>query len=134
MLQRFMGAAALATRPETGFGKRAGIGITGLNSCSVSPAIRNRSEMRELRHHPSLHLSTVWDRGEAPIRQAFRARTAEELTGLLSAVATAILAVIIIMMLFFGREIIIPIALAILLSFVLAPVVGLLQSIQFHAG
>ena len=35
----------------------------------------------------------------------------EELIGLLGAVATAILAVIIVMMLYFGREIIIPIAL-----------------------
>ena len=61
------------------------------------------------------------------IRQSFKARTSEELIALLSAVATAILAVIIIMVLYFGREIIIPIALAILLSFVLAPLVGLLQ-------
>jgi len=53
---------------------------------------------------------------------------------LLSAVATAILAVIIIMMLYFGREIIIPIALAILLSFVLAPLVGLLQRIRVPRG
>jgi predicted PurR-regulated permease PerM len=40
---------------------------------------------------------------------------------LLSAVATAILAVIIITTLYFGREIFVPIALAILLSFVLVP-------------
>jgi predicted PurR-regulated permease PerM len=53
---------------------------------------------------------------------------------LLSAVATAILAVIIITMLYFGREIIIPIALAILLSFVLAPLVGLLQRIRVPRG
>jgi predicted PurR-regulated permease PerM len=53
---------------------------------------------------------------------------------LLSAVATAILAVIIVMMLYFGREIIIPIALAILLSFVLAPLVGLLQRIRVPRG
>ena len=52
------------------------------------------------------------------IRQPFKARTPEELVALLSAVATAILAVIIIMLLYFGREIILPIALAILLSFV----------------
>jgi predicted PurR-regulated permease PerM len=64
---------------------------------------------------------------EIVIGQPFRARTSEELIGLLSTVATAILAVIIIMMLYFGREIIIPIVLAILLSFVLAPLVGLLQ-------
>ena len=37
-------------------------------------------------------------------------------------------------MLYFGREIIIPIALAILLSFVLAPVVGLLQRIRVPRG
>jgi predicted PurR-regulated permease PerM len=49
-------------------------------------------------------------------------------------VATAILAVIIIMLLYFGREIIIPIALAILLSFVLAPLVGLLQRIRIPRG
>ena len=63
-------------------------------------------------------------------RQPFKARTPEELMALLSAVATAILAVIIITMLYFGREIFVPIALAILLSFVLAPLVGLLQRIR----
>ena len=89
--------------------------------------------MRELDRNPPLHLSKAWAE-EVSIRQPFRARTAEELIGLLSAVATAILAVIIIMMLYFGREIIIPIALAILLSFVLAPVVGLLQHIRVPRG
>src|ERR1700688_5156349 len=44
------------------------------------------------------------------------------------------LAVIIIMTLYFGREIIIPIALAILLSFVLAPLVGLLQRMRVPRG
>ena len=68
------------------------------------------------------------------IRQPFKARTSEELIALLSAVATAILAVIIIMMLYFGREIIIPIALAILLSFVLAPLVGVLQRVRVPRG
>ncbi len=68
------------------------------------------------------------------IRQSFKARTPEELIGLLSAVGTAILTVIIIMLLYFGREIIIPIALAILLSFVLAPLVGLLQFIRIPRG
>jgi predicted PurR-regulated permease PerM len=42
---------------------------------------------------------------------------------LLSAVATAVLAFMIITTLYFGREILVPIALAILLSFVLAPLV-----------
>jgi len=67
-------------------------------------------------------------------RQPFKARTTEELVALLGAVATAILAVIIIAMLYFGREIFVPIALAILLSFVLAPVVGLLQRIHVPRG
>ena len=64
------------------------------------------------------------------IRQPFKARTSEELAALLGAVATAVLAVIIIATLYFGREILIPIAMAILLSFVLAPLVGLLQRIR----
>jgi predicted PurR-regulated permease PerM len=63
-------------------------------------------------------------------RQPFKAHTPEELMALLSAVATAILAVIIISMLYFGRDIFVPVALAILLSFVLAPLVGLLQRIH----
>jgi predicted PurR-regulated permease PerM len=53
---------------------------------------------------------------------------------LLSAVATAILAFIIITTLYFGREIFVPIALAILLSFVLAPLVGVLQRIRVPRG
>src|ERR1700692_1575365 len=68
------------------------------------------------------------------IRQPFKARTTEELMALLSAVATAILAVIIIAMLYFGREIFVPIALAILLSFVLAPLVRILQHIHVPRG
>ena len=50
------------------------------------------------------------------IRQPFKVRTTEEVMALLSAVATAILAVIIIAMLYFGREIFVPIALAIFLA------------------
>src|SRR4249919_713288 len=67
-------------------------------------------------------------------RQPFKARTTEELMALLSAVATAILAVIIISMLYFGRDIFVPVALAILLSFVLAPLVGILQRIHVTRG
>src|SRR4029078_5290015 len=67
------------------------------------------------------------------MREAFKARTPDELIALLSAVATAILAAIIVMVLYFGREIIIPIALA-LLSFVLAPLVGLLQRVRIPRG
>jgi len=64
------------------------------------------------------------------IRQPFKARTPEELISLLSAVAMAILAALIIMVLYYGREIIIPIALAVLLSFVLAPLVRLVQRLR----
>jgi predicted PurR-regulated permease PerM len=60
-------------------------------------------------------------------RKIHTGRTTEELTSLLSAVACAILAALFIAALYFGREIFVPIALAILLSFVLAPLVGLLQ-------
>src|SRR6476660_8120012 len=68
------------------------------------------------------------------VRQPFKARTTEELMALLSAVATAILAVIIVAMLYFGREIFVPISLAILLSFVLAPLVGILQRSRVPRG
>ena len=64
------------------------------------------------------------------IRQPFKARTGEELVALLGAVATAILAVIIVTTIYFGRDVLIPIAMAILLSFVLAPLVRLLQIIR----
>jgi predicted PurR-regulated permease PerM len=60
-------------------------------------------------------------------RKIHTGRTTEELTALLSAVACAILAALFITGLYFGREIFVPIALAILLSFVLAPLVRLLQ-------
>src|SRR5215210_8490451 len=53
---------------------------------------------------------------------------------LLGAVATAILAFIIVATLYFGREIFVPVALAILLSFVLAPLVGLLQRLRLPRG
>jgi predicted PurR-regulated permease PerM len=64
------------------------------------------------------------------IRQPFKTRTPEELVALLGAVATAILAAIIVTTIYFGRDIFIPIAMAILLSFVLAPLVRLLQRIR----
>ena len=68
------------------------------------------------------------------IHQPFTARNAEELTSLLSSVAIAILAVIIITTLYFGREIFVPVALAVLLSFVLAPLVSLLQQVRVPRG
>src|SRR5438034_3225806 len=47
--------------------------------------------------------------------------------GVMRGIASAVIAAIIIGALYFGREVFVPIALAILLSFVLAPLVGLLQ-------
>src|SRR6202171_2475371 len=67
-------------------------------------------------------------------RKISNGRTTEELTALLSAVASAILAALFIAALYFGREIFVPIALAILLSFVLAPLVGLLQRGRIPRG
>ena len=49
-------------------------------------------------------------------------------------VAAAVVTAIIIGTLYFGREIFVPIALAILLSFVLAPLVGLLQRLHIPRG
>src|ERR1700752_4472459 len=68
------------------------------------------------------------------VGRPFQTHSTEEVIALISAVATAILAVIIIAMLYFGREIFVPIALAILLSFVLAPLVGFLQRISVPRG
>jgi AI-2E family transporter len=68
------------------------------------------------------------------IRAPFKARTSEELIALSSAVAVAVLAFMIITALYFGREIFVPIALAILLSFVLAPLVSSLQRVRVPRG
>jgi predicted PurR-regulated permease PerM len=59
-----------------------------------------------------------------------RGRTPEDLFGLLSIVASAILAGMIIATLYFGQDLLVPIALAILLSFALAPPVRLLQGLH----
>jgi predicted PurR-regulated permease PerM len=67
-------------------------------------------------------------------RKIHNGRTTEELIALLGAVAAAILAALFIAALYFGREIFVPIALAILLSFVLAPLVGLLQRARIPRG
>src|SRR6201992_1481450 len=60
--------------------------------------------------------------------------TSEEVTSLVSAVALAILGVIIVTALYVGREIFVPVALAILLSFALAAPVGLLQRLRVPRG
>ena len=56
--------------------------------------------------------------------------TNREAAGLVAAVASAILATMIISAFYFGREIFVPMALAILLTFVLAPAVRALQHIR----
>jgi predicted PurR-regulated permease PerM len=68
------------------------------------------------------------------VRARLSGRTPAELANLLSAVAIALLGVLIIATLYFGREIFVPISLAILLSFVLAPLVGLLQRMRVSRG
>ena len=68
------------------------------------------------------------------IRKVVSGRTPEEAIALLSAVAFVFLGAFFIAALYFGREVLVPIALAILLSFVLAPFVGLLQRIRVPRG
>jgi predicted PurR-regulated permease PerM len=58
------------------------------------------------------------------------AQSLEDVAGLVGACAITILAVIIVSALYVGREIFVPVALAILLSFVLAAPVNLLQSFR----
>lgn len=61
-------------------------------------------------------------------------RTPEDVASLVGAVALAILAVIIVTALYVGREIFVPVALAILLSFVLASPVSALQRLRIPRG
>jgi predicted PurR-regulated permease PerM len=63
-----------------------------------------------------------------------KARTLEDVTSLLGAVAVTVLAVIIVSVLYLGREIFVPVALAILLSFVLAAPVSQLQRLRVPRG
>jgi predicted PurR-regulated permease PerM len=61
-------------------------------------------------------------------------KTSEDVASLVGAVALAILAVIIVTTLYVGREIFVPVALAILLSFVLASPVSALQRLRVPRG
>jgi predicted PurR-regulated permease PerM len=63
-----------------------------------------------------------------------KSRTLEDVTSLLGAVAVTVLAVIIVSVLYLGREIFVPVALAILLSFVLAAPVSQLQRLRVPRG
>jgi len=64
------------------------------------------------------------------IPKSIGAQTPEEVASLVGAVALAIFGVIIVSVLYLGREVFVPIALAILLSFVLAPPVNLVQRMR----
>jgi predicted PurR-regulated permease PerM len=68
------------------------------------------------------------------VKSPVKANASEELIFLLSIAAKMIIAVVIISTIYFGREIFVPLALSILLSFVLAPLVELLQRIQIPRG
>jgi predicted PurR-regulated permease PerM len=62
--------------------------------------------------------------------KSIKPQTPEDLASLVGAVALAIFAVIIVTVLFMGREVFVPVALSILLSFVLAPPVNLLERMR----
>ena len=60
------------------------------------------------------------------IPKTIKLQTADEVISLVGTLAVTILAVIVVMALYLGREIFVPVALAILLSFVLAAPAGVL--------
>jgi predicted PurR-regulated permease PerM len=68
------------------------------------------------------------------IPRLIKPQTIEEVTSLIGAVALTVLGAIIVTALYVGREILVPVALAILLSFVLARPVALLQRIKVPRG
>jgi predicted PurR-regulated permease PerM len=77
-------------------------------------------------------LGRIWRQLEVPsvIPKLIKPTTPDDVASLVGAVAIAVLAVIIVTALYVGREIFVPVALAILLSFVLASPVGLLQRMR----
>jgi predicted PurR-regulated permease PerM len=64
------------------------------------------------------------------ILKSIKPQTPEDVAALVGSVALALLAMIIVTVLYMGREVFVPVALAILLSFVLAPPVTLLQRMR----
>jgi predicted PurR-regulated permease PerM len=68
------------------------------------------------------------------IPRSIKPQSPEDVASLVSAVALAILGVIIVAVLYMGREVFVPVALAILLSFVLAPPVNFLQRVRVPRG
>jgi predicted PurR-regulated permease PerM len=68
------------------------------------------------------------------IPKSIKLQTADDVISLVGTLALTILAVIVVMALYLGREIFVPVALAILLSFVLAAPVGVLQRWRVPRG
>lgn len=68
------------------------------------------------------------------IPKSIKPQTPEDVASLVGAVALAVLAVIVVTALYLGREMFVPVALAILLSFVLAAPVALLQRMRVPRG
>lgn len=64
------------------------------------------------------------------VTRSINPQTPEDLASLLGTVALTVLAVIVVSVLYVGREVFVPVALAILLSFVLAPPVNILQRLR----
>ncbi|HEU0146431.1 MAG TPA: AI-2E family transporter, partial [Bradyrhizobium sp.] len=64
------------------------------------------------------------------MHKSIKPQSSEDVASLVGAVALAILGVIIVAVLYMGREVFVPVALAILLSFVLAPPVNFLQRVR----
>src|ERR1700761_7339264 len=83
-------------------------------------------------HRMRSHSSEEKDRTMTP--KSVVPQSAEDVASLVGAVALAVLGVIIVTALYLGREIFVPVALAILLSFVLASPVGALQRIRVPRG
>jgi predicted PurR-regulated permease PerM len=83
--------------------------------------------VRKLKNQSRSQAATMTSRLVVP-------QSSEEVTSLVGAVALAILGVIIVTALYVGREIFVPVALAILLSFVLAAPVGVLQRLRVPRG
>src|SRR5262245_57027789 len=99
------------------------------------PASQSASDVADQPRYAVLPLPRprIWSHGWNARGQPFGALFREG-RGPMSGVATAVVAAITIGTLYFGREVFVPIALAILLSFVLAPLVRLLQRWRLPRG
>jgi predicted PurR-regulated permease PerM len=91
---------------------------------------------RRVRSEASILLEngrTFWSKGRM-IPTLIKPQNSDDVASLVSAVAVTIFAMIVVSVLYLGREIFVPVALAILLSFVLALPVRLLQRVGISRG